>query len=211
LLKSNRDSLPHVEFAAQIPDFAVDPDGSKGITKDTIVEDIPSTIRSGFWIEEELVTRYWKSGRPVKKLYQKAGYYKDGERHGDWEFGLPYFPSTGDLEIVIQTIFTRYYTGFDFYREDSVPAFHKEALLFSGNWYILKKSTPDKIYLSRNKTFADDQSAYLNFYSTYSYNGKEAGGHWSIKNNTLTLSKPSIALRYGIHQNEGGIVLTKMN
>jgi hypothetical protein len=206
MLKSNTDSLLHIEMAEQIPDMTNDPDGSKGLTKDTIVADIPGTIRYGYWVEEEWITDYGKSGSASKKLYMKAGYYKEGERYGDWEFGQPYFQKNGDSEIVIQTAFVGNYDGLQHRKNDPLPAAPRELLGYTGNWYIMKKSSIDSLFLTRNQPTGDQGWNKINFYSTHSYRweyedrapANHSGGDWTIKNDTLIINNQGSRMQYKI-------------
>lgn len=208
IVKSNKEEKPHIDFWIQIPDMANDPDGFKGLTKDTVSESIPPSIKVGYWVEEESVPIYSKSGAHTAMKYMAAGYYENGERFGKWEFGVPYHQMKGDPEDLLQTQFIGKYIFYGGRKDSTLPAISREAFNLSGKWYVKAIFSMDSILLCRNSFLSGNQGFFLDFYTTHSFIFNYYGpggivndipeGDWVIHDGILTLNGSGSKVNYRI-------------
>ncbi len=145
------DSLNYDTAVFSIPDCAKDPDGSKGIMKDTTLKHY-YFVKDNFWREKDSLGYFWK------------GNYKKGCRVGYWDKGI-YKKQGWAIEYRFVNIARqKYFNGI--VDSSSISEFiNFPWLKLQGKWYYLDTARSDPLFLSRQKK----SGFFINFISEEKY------------------------------------------
>jgi hypothetical protein len=184
-----------------IPDAANDPWGDKGLVKDWqfIGPSYLALKREGLWIE------HLPSDEPGA---YGIGFYRDGRRVGQWEFGTLIEPAKDVQEVCVKASVRKIYDQNKVLKTTLIPNYvntSRDSLL--GIWYIGQNRRDSSFYLSK-VPFEVDHQPSIHFCTSVSYleddpiltdhPGSNSFGHWSIHGDILTLESGGVSYHYKI-------------
>ncbi|MBS1666722.1 MAG: hypothetical protein JST58_05030 [Bacteroidetes bacterium] len=210
------DTIQKIDIKSTLVDYVNDPLGDKGLMYDHVVSGVllQQLYKEGYWIEDTVFEN---------KHFIGVGHYSKGLRNENWEFGLPYWQRSGDEKMVVKTQVIKTYSKGIVEKSNNFNApVNNEALILSGNWYIIQNSGDSIFYISRHYE-REDASGLINFYTTHSceihfYSWKKnefkvRNEEWAIKNNILILGDPKNYIKFKIEflfPNKQGLILREI-